>query len=110
MHLSISFEFLNGAVGGMETIISGILFSVFFKKFRACCQANHSGDLSEDKYFGLLNKISAPYFLASAAIFSLSVDIIILFKTINVVLLRKNIVIDRNSLKVDDLGEDKNEK
>jgi lipopolysaccharide/colanic/teichoic acid biosynthesis glycosyltransferase len=42
--------------------------------------------------------------------YSLWLDIIILFKTINVVLLRKNIVIDRNSLKVDDLGEDKNEK
>ena len=40
--------------------------------------------------------------------FSLWFDVVILFKTINVIFRRKNISIDRNTSSVDDLGDDKN--
>lgn len=42
--------------------------------------------------------------------FSLFFDLVIFLKTIKVVLQRKNIEMDRNSPKLDDLGENKNEK
>ena len=42
--------------------------------------------------------------------FSLWFDVVIVFKTINVIFLRKDIAMDRNTSSVDDLGDDKNEK
>jgi undecaprenyl phosphate N,N'-diacetylbacillosamine 1-phosphate transferase len=42
--------------------------------------------------------------------FSLWFDVVIVFKTINVIFRRKDIVMDRNTSSVDDLGGDKNEK
>ena len=41
--------------------------------------------------------------------FSLWFDIIIVLRTFKVVLQRKDVAIDRNSVEVDDLGENKNE-
>ena len=69
---------LKGDVGCNITITSYSIFSNFSILLSACFKTSISPILSPDKYFGLINGASIPYFLASFIINLLSLDKIVL--------------------------------